>query len=341
MNAHISDTLCVGRDTLLAEAGALLAEGRHLTLSGLPGVGKSRLARVLAAGAAARDGAHVVDLAPLRKAALLPHAIAAAVGLDVSGGRPVHESLLSHIGGRDLLLVLDNAEHLADACQILVPELLWRCPGVRVLVTSRVPLRTAAERLLVVGPLSEETAMDLFLDRARAAAPGRVGTPLHDVLARSLCRRLDLLPLALELAAARLGSLTLTELEHALDVGDDLAPADCDPQRHPAHHHSLSTVLGRSHELCTPAQRLLWARLSVFIGAFTPDDARFVCGDALLPDVAKQLDGLAEGSLLHGRAGSFWLPVTVRTYGMRLLVALGESARQQARYRAWRNRGLP
>ncbi|MYT74879.1 MULTISPECIES: AAA family ATPase [unclassified Streptomyces] len=341
MNANPPDAGFVGRDTLLAEAGALLADGRHLTLSGLPGVGKSRLARTIAAGPAARGGAHVVDLAPLRKAALVPHAIAAAVGLDVSDGRPVRDSLLSHLDGREVLLVLDNAEHLADACQILVPELLWRCPGVRVLVTSRLPLRTAAERVLVVGPLSEEAAMELFLGRARAAAPDPVGTPLHDVLARSLCRRLDLLPLALELAAAKLGTLSLSELEHALDVGDDLAPPDCDPRRRPAHHHSLSTVLGRSHELCTPAQRLLWARLSVFIGAFTADDAQRVCGDRLLPDVAKELDRLAEGSLLHGRAGSFWLPVTVRTYGMRLLVALGESARQQARYRAWRDRGLP
>ncbi|WP_353946325.1 AAA family ATPase [Streptomyces sp. HUAS MG91] len=339
MNASTSDAGFVGRDALLTEAGALLAEGRHLTLSGLPGVGKSRFARTLAARPGARDGAHVIDLAPLRKAALLPYAIAAAVGLDVSDGRPVRDGVLSHLAGREVLLVLDNAEHLADACRILVPELLWRCPGVRVLVTSRVPLRTAAERLLVVGPLSEEAAMELFLDRARAAAPGRVGTPLHEVLARSLCRRLDLLPLALELAAAKLGSLSLGELEHALDVGDDLGPPDCDPDRHPAHHHSLSTVLGRSHELCTPAQRLLWARLSVFIGVFTAEDARVVCGDRLLPDVTRELGALAEGSLLHGRAGSFWLPVTVRTYGMRLLVALGESARQQARYRAWRGRG--
>ncbi|MEU6843409.1 AAA family ATPase [Streptomyces sp. NPDC046716] len=339
MNASTSDPGFVGRDTLLAEAGALLADGRHLTLSGLPGVGKSRLARSIAARPAARDGAHVIDLAPLRKAALLPHAIAAAVGLDVSGGRPARDGVLAHLAGREVLLVLDNAEHLADVCRILVPELLWQCPGVRILVTSRVPLRTAAERLLVVGPLSEEAAMELFLHRARAVTPGLIGTPLHDVLARSLCRRLDLLPLALELAAAKLGSLSLGELEHALDIGDDLAPPDCDPDRRPAHHHSLSTVLGRSHELCSPAERLLWARLSVFIGAFTAEDAHEVCGDRLLPDVAGELDRLAEGSLLHGRAGSFWLPVTVRTYGMRLLVALGESARQQARYRAWRGRG--
>ncbi|MFE6887436.1 ATP-binding protein [Streptomyces sp. NPDC057694] len=339
MNASTSDAGFVGRGPLLAEAGALLAEGRHLTLSGLPGVGKSRLARVVAAQPAARRGAHVVDLTPLRKAALLPHTIAAAVGFDACDGRPVRDGVLSHLADRDVLLVLDNAEHLADACRVFVAELLWRCPGVRVLVTSRLPLRTAVERLLVVGPLSEEAAMELFLDRARAAAPGLVGTPLHDVLARSLCRRLDLLPLALELAAAKLSSLSLSELEHALDTGDDLAPADCDPDRRPAHHHSLSTVLGRSHELCTPAQRLLWARLSVFIGAFTARDAEAVCADRLLPDVAGELGGLAEGSLLHGRAGAFWLPVTVRTYGMRLLVALGESARQQARYRAWRGRG--
>ncbi|MFJ4713829.1 ATP-binding protein [Streptomyces sp. NPDC088785] len=338
MNASTRDPGFVGRGALLAEAAALLADGRHLTLGGLPGVGKSRLARVLAARPAVGDGAHVVDLAPLRKGALLPHLIAGAVGLDVSDGRPARDRLLSRLAGRDALLVLDNAEHLADACRDLVPELLWRCPGVRVLVTSRLPLRTAAERLLVVEPLSEEAAMELFLARARAAAPGGSCPPPHDVLARSLCRRLDLLPLALELAAARLASLSLGELEHALDIGDDLAPARCDPERRPAHHHSLSTALGRSHELCPPAQRLLWARLSVFIGAFTAEDAVQVCADRLLPDVAGGLDGLAEGSLVHGRDEAFWLPVTVRTYGMRLLVALGESARQQERYRAWRDR---
>lgn len=331
----------IGRAQLLDEIERLLGGGRAVTLTGLPGVGKSRLAREVAARAGwtpreerRRGGTHVVDLAGLRDGRLLAHTVATAVGVPTAPERPMPDALFEALGGSDALLVLDNCEHLVAPCARFVTALTRACPGVSLLVTSRTPLRTAVERVLTVAPLTESEAVVVFTRHARVGAPSFVATG-HDVqVVRGICRRLDCLPLALELAASQLPHRTVQELDHDLDMGRDLLRRTTAPSS-PRHHRSLCTALGRSHELCAPADRLLWARLSVFVTGFTSDDAVAVCADAALADVPGRLAGLAECSLLTGRADEFWLPVTVRTYGAARLNALGESSAIRARHDAW------
>ncbi|MFI6643708.1 ATP-binding protein [Streptomyces sp. NPDC050504] len=331
----------IGRALLLDGIERLLEGGRVVTLTGLPGVGKSRLARETATRVArrGREGArrsatHVVDLAGLRDGRLLPHTVAAAVGVPTTTERPMPEALFDALGGSGLLLVLDNCEHLVASCARFAADLLRSCPGVALLVTSRTPLRVAAERMLSVAPLTESEAVAVFTRYARANDPSFVADGHDEQLVRGICRRLDCLPLALELAASQLQHRTVEELDHDLDMGRDLHRPTAAPVS-PHHHRSLCTALGRSHELCAPADRLLWARLSVFVTGFTSDDAVAVCGDAALADVPGRLASLAESSLLTGRAEKFWLPVTVRTYGAARLHALGESSTIRARHLAW------
>jgi non-specific serine/threonine protein kinase len=309
-------TAFIGREREMAAIGELLDRARLVTLTGPGGCGKTRLAletawRQLAdrttapagSGASAggappafRDGVWLVELAPLAEPALVSQAVAGALGVREEPGRPLAHSLAEALGPRELLLVLDNCEHLRDACAELAAALLRASPSLRVLATSREPLGVAGETVRPVPPLSLPAAAEpadeatvrtseaarLFLDRAYAAqAPSPLG-PARAAAVAQVCRRLDGLPLALELAAARARAMPLGELAAGLD--DAFRLLDGPGVGAPPQQRTLSATVDWSHALLGPAERELFARLSVFAGGFTLEAAAAVGAGA--PDEA-------------------------------------------------------
>ncbi|HZB33233.1 MAG TPA: NB-ARC domain-containing protein [Streptosporangiaceae bacterium] len=353
-------TSMVGRRRELARVRRLCAESRLVTLTGSGGVGKTRLAVRAAADLRQRftDGAWLVELSPLDQGPLLAHTIAEALPLADQTNRPMVDVLADYLADRHLLLVLDTCEHLVDACALLVEALLAVAPGLHILATSRRALGLLAEQVVTVEPLpvpnetggGPQDAVALLADRAARVVPGfAVTTGNRDDVLR-VCRRLEGLPLAIELAAARLHDLPLDKLAERLEdrfalLGDlgDLADrgAAGDGGRHvdPPRHRALRTAVGWSHELCTKPQRLAWARLSVFAGTFDAETARQVCADGRLPADRLQalLNALVDASIL------IWLPTgggeryrmldTVRDYGLSWLRDLGEHAELRRRHR--------
>ncbi|MFJ8693713.1 ATP-binding protein [Streptomyces roseolilacinus] len=330
----------VGRDAERAELDGLLAEFRLVTVVGVGGVGKSRLAVNVARAAQKRycDGVRLADLGRLRDPGLVEHALVEALGLTDQTSRPPREVLVDHLADRTLLLVLDGFEHLVDACADLVRRLLCGAPGLTVLAAGRRPLHLDGEAVLPLPPLSDEDAVRLFTDRAVAARPEfcaeEEGEPV-----RELCRRLDGIPLALELAAGRLPALTVEQVLSRLD--DRFRLLTHGTRGAPARHRTLRTAIGWSHELCTPQERLLWARLSVFAGPFDLDAAEYVCGGPQLPAdrVLDVLGGLIAQSVVlreADAAGSRYRMLdTVAAYGAEWLAALGDAERVRRRHRDW------
>ncbi|MFF7455790.1 ATP-binding protein [Kitasatospora sp. NPDC008115] len=356
-------TSFVGRRRELTELALLLAGHRLVTVTGPGGVGKSRLALRAAARAAGAfpDGGWLVELAPVRDGRLLGHAVLEALRLTDGTARAPLEVLAEQLAGRRLLLVLDGCEHLAEACAELAVALLRAVPGLRVLATSRVALRTAGEHLLTLAPLSAgpvepdgptavlPDAVRLFADRARAVLPSFEVTAANAGAIARLCRRLDGIPLAVELAAGRLRALSVEQIGARLDDRFRLLTGG-DPAALPR-HRTLRTAIGWSHELCTMQERLLWARLAVFAGDFDLDAAEYVCtGEGVDPDelldhltelVAKSVvlrvgappGRQADGESPHGVR--FRLLDTVREYGLQWLRAGGEEPRLLRRHRDW------
>ncbi|MFE4061215.1 ATP-binding protein [Streptomyces sp. NPDC059096] len=333
-------TSFVGRTTELTRVDRALDEHRLTTLTGSGGVGKSRLA--LRAAERAReagrypDGVWWADLAPLHDEGMLLITVSDAVGLCDHSLRMPIDALCEWLAHRHLLLVLDSCERMADACGRLVGALLGAVPGLTVLTTSRQPLGIPAEHLLDVPPLpldgddGDEEVLRLFRDRAARSAPLlSFDDPGTVASAAQICHRLEGIPLAVELACARLDRNSVDQIAVLLDSRlDTLTHPAVWPQR----HRALRTAIGWSHELCAPLERLLWARLSVFRGEIDGHDARAVCaGGPLTPDgVAQALDGLARQSVLRrepdgpdGRARYRMLD-TLREYGAMWLTELGE-----------------
>ncbi|WP_239568414.1 AAA family ATPase [Streptomyces sp. G44] len=329
----------VGRGTELAELAAALEAGRLVTVTGVGGVGKSRLAVRAAGRLRARDGVWLVDLAPLRDAGLVEHAVAEALGLTDHTSRPPRHVLREHLAGRELLLVVDGFEHLVEACASLVRELLVHSPGLRVLAVGRRPLETQGERLLSLAPLPPEEAADLFTDRAAACVPRFAldDGNREDVL--EVCRRLDGIPLAVELAAGRLRVLSPAQLLSRLD--DRFRLLTGVRRDAPPRHHTLRTAIGWSHELCAPRERLLWSRLSVFTGQFDLEAVEYVCaGDGLhADDIIDVLDELLAQSVVNREEAPagvrYRMLDTVRAYGAEWLEAAGEATRLRRRHRDW------
>ncbi|MEV6295167.1 AAA family ATPase [Streptomyces sp. NPDC051896] len=335
-------TTFVGRRAELARLADALGAARLVTVTGAGGVGKSRLAARLAAGWA--GGAGRVELAPVRDAQFVEYAVAEALGLTDHTARPPRQTLLEHLAGRPVLLVLDGFEHLVEACAELTAELLRKLPRLRVLAVGRRPLGVAGERLWPLAPLGEEEAVELFTDRAREQ-----GLEVSDgPEVRELCRRLEGIPLALELAAGRLRALSPAQLLQRLDdrfrllaaSGWEGAPRPV-PGGPPARHQTLRTAIGWSHELCTPAERLLWARLSVFAQTFDLDAAEYVCSGDGLPaeDVLDVLSELLAQSVVtreESPAGPRYRMLdTVRAYGADWLEGIGDAGRLRRRHRDW------
>ncbi|MEU1278416.1 AAA family ATPase [Streptomyces sp. NPDC005805] len=331
----------VGREEEVAAIGAALGTARLVTVAGAGGIGKTRLARRAAAALQNRyvDGVRQVELAPLHDPGLVGHALLEALGATDHTDRPPREVLLSRVAGLELLLLVDGFEHLVEECAELLGAMLRRAPGLRVLAAGRRPLRLAAESVLPLGPLPPGDAAELFGHRAAAVLPGRAPESGDEERVRELCRRLDGIPLALELAAGRLPALGLAGLLDRLD--DRFALLTGGVRDALPRHRTLRTTVGWSHELCTPAERLLWARLSVFAGPFDLEAAEYVCTGPDLPaesvlDVLGEL--IAQSVVVREDTPTgvrYRMLDTVRAYGADWLGALGDAERLRSRHRDW------
>ncbi|MFD9860490.1 ATP-binding protein [Streptomyces alboflavus] len=334
-----SDTGLVGRRRELAELRGRLAQHRLVTLSGVGGVGKTRLARQAAAALRPRfrDGVWWAELSPLADGALLTYAIAEALPLVDQSGRPMLEAVAEYLAGRELLLVLDTCEHVVGECADAVAALLMTAPGLRVLATSRRPLGLSVEDVVPLAPLPEADARALLALRVGDAVPGGTGDGSE---VAALCRRLDGLPLAIELAAARLREMSPAELNRRLDDRFEVLGETRQPvyEADPPWHQALRTAIGWSHQLCTPAQRLAWARLSVFAGTFDEEAARRVCADDRLParDVSDLLASLVQSSIVEwvpaGPVSRYRMLDTIREFGLFWLRGLGEEEAVRRRH---------
>ncbi len=330
-NIPEESTSFVGRRAELRQLSSELTQHRLITLTGPGGVGKTRIAMRAAQAATARfpDGVHWVPLWPLQGDQLLVAAVCDVVGLADHSARTPVAALCEWLADKDLLLVLDSCEHLVAACRDLVGDLLTAAPGVTVMVTTRQPLEVAGEWITEIGPLpctGTNDALTLFTERAGTAAPDlRLADPLNADAAALICRRLEGIPLALELAGAQLAHRPLAQVVERL--GSRLDALDGTGMPWTPRHRTLRTAIGWSHELCAPLERLLWARLSVFRGTFDVGSAAAVCADGpLTPDAVRTaLAGLAAKSVVSREGNRFRMLDTLREYGRMWLAELDET----------------
>jgi predicted ATPase/DNA-binding SARP family transcriptional activator len=346
-NLPLQLTSFLGRDLELAALDGLLQRARLVTLTGPGGAGKTRLALEFAAEHLERfpDGVWLADLAGLTDPGLVPSLVMGALGVRQTGDIPVMEALRYRLRSAQLLLVLDNCEHLLGACADLAGELLRNSPGLRVLATSRERLGVAGEAAYPVRPLvvppepaGEDTvagapAVRLFLDRGSAARAGDgVAAPVA-VVAR-ICRELDGLPLAIELAAARTSVLSVEEIEaHLADKFRFLA------YRRPVaspRHQALKAAIGWSYELLPEQERAVFRAVSVFAGGFGLGPAAAVCCDGDEAAALDMIDSLAAKSLLVAEPAPgqtrYRLLETIRQYAFGQLAEAGEAAQARLRH---------
>ena len=337
-----------GREGHLARAAALLEERPLVTLNGVGGAGKTRLAAELAGRLDDRfpDGVWWCELAPAALPADVAGAVADAVGVDATSGAAGSTGRSSTSAARRGLLVLDNCEHVLDAAADVAERLVAGCPGVRVLATSRTPLGVEGEEVLAVGGLElpagdaapdgeASAAVALFLDRARAAG-GVVDAASQLRAVAEICRRLDGLPLGIELAAGRTRSLTPVEIAARLDERFGLLAVS--GRRAAARHRTLRAAVDWSYELLDEPQRRLFERLAVFARGATLEAARDVCaGEGVATgDVPELLDQLVAHSLVTATpaaAGTVYgMLETLREYATERLDARGERATLRDRH---------
>ncbi len=282
-NLAVQPTSFLGRERELKVVIELVQSHRLVTLTGVGGVGKTRLASHAAAELTPEfpDGVWLVELAPLSEPAAVPDAVAAVLRLSLQAGQPITEQIAAALVGRRLLLVLDNCEHLLDPAAALIETVLAVARTVKVLATSREGLRLPAEQLCPVPPLDTEagadsTAVELFVERARAVLPD---FDLHDRLEKEavtdICRRLDGIALAIELAAARMVSLSAQNIRDRLGDRFRLLAA---PRRGEPRHQTLRNVVQWSFDLLSPDEAAALSRASVFSEGFDLDAATHVCG---------------------------------------------------------------
>ncbi len=376
-NLPLGTTGFVGRRAELAELADLLALSRLVTVTGVGGVGKTRLALAAAERAAERfrDGVYLVRLSAVTDPDLLGYLVAAAVRLTDQTIRPPLEVLADHLADRRMLLVLDTCEHLLEACAELAERLLRAAPELAIVATSRQSLGALGERTLRLAPLSLRApdsepgdapdatprcpaaaaapagpdpagvseAVELFVARAAAVKPDFALTPENRAEVALLCERLEGIPLAIELAAVRTRTLTPGQILERLEDRFALLHR---PEREagrgrgvPDRHQRLLTTIGWSHELCGGDERLAWARISVFPGAFDVQAARAVCADDALPadSVHEVLDRLVAKSLLlrlgPPTAPRYRMLHTIRDYGARWLAGLDQTGAAARRLR--------
>ena len=339
----------VGRAEARRDIEKLLGPARLLTLVGPGGVGKTRLATRVAGDLVPRyrNGVWLVELAALADASLLPQHVVSALAVAENSGSTALESLRTHLADRELLLVLDNCEHLSAACATLARDLLRAAPGLVVLATSREPLGVPGETLWPVPPLSlpgpganawGSDSVRLFVERASAVDPEFGSSADTGAAVADICRRLDGVPLAIELAAARVRTLSVTEIADRLRdrfrllVGRDPTAPD--------RHHTLRAAVDWSYEALSPTEQELFARVSVFAGGFSLGAAAAVCSPGR--DDADVFDGLVDlvdkSLVLAERSGTttrYRLLETLRQYGAERLAASGEEPAVRDRHLAW------
>jgi predicted ATPase/DNA-binding SARP family transcriptional activator len=324
----------VGRAEDLAAAAELLGRCRIVTLCGPGGVGKTRLAAHIAAEVAGRydDGVLLVELGDGGPADVRP-AVAAALRLSDygrAGADSFVERIVEVLAVRRQLLMLDNCEHVADEVAVLVEAIAAGAPGVNLLLTSREPLRADGEHVLGVDPLEPAAAAELLTDRIRAADPATVPGPEQAGLVAEVCRRLDGLPLALELAAARAMPLGLRGLLDALEQPFEVLR--CGRRTVSARHRSLRDVVAWSYGLLDGEQRALFERIAVFAGPVEHAAVVAVCEDArMLPDLVVR--SLVVRHL--GEPARFGMLETLRAFGRSRLAAHPAAGRLRARHAAW------
>jgi predicted ATPase/DNA-binding NarL/FixJ family response regulator len=362
-NLPVSVTRFVGRRRELAEVRRLIGQVRLVTLTGVGGVGKTRLATEVAArlGAAFPGGTWMADLSSVVDGGQAAQAVVNALGIVDRSTRPAADKIIGYFAGTTALLVLDNCEHLDDACAVLVDRLLSQTRDLRVLATSRRPLGLTGEHLLPVPPLSvpdpadpsgvadlagpdglsRYDAVTLLADRTAALRPGFAVTDGNAVAVARVCTQLDGLPLAIELAASRLRTLTPEQLADRLERRFAVLTRGS-PVAQPR-QQTLRALFDWSYSLCSARQRLLWARLSVFAGTFDLEAAESVCAGAGLvggldeSSVLDELDRLVAQSIVlaepHGAQMRFRLLETIRQYGRERLSEAGEEQAVLRRHR--------
>jgi len=355
-NLPLERTSFIGRERETLEVKRLLAMTRLLTLTGVGGSGKTRLALKVASDLAGAypDGAWLVDLAPLSEGDLVPQVVAKALRVREQPGRPLTETLKDALRARKVLLVVDNCEHLIEAVVGLVDALLDSCPGLRVFATSRETLSAAGEVAWVVPSLtvpgSHQQAythreleayesVRLFVDRASQRDPSFVLTPRNGPAVAQVCRRLEGIPLAIELAAARIGVLSVERIAERLD--DSLILLTAGGRTALPRHRTLRATLEWSHELLGEPERILFRRLSVFAGGLTLEAAEGMgAGDSIEQhDVLDLLSRLVDKSLVvteasPGEEGAlrYRMLEPIRQYGQERLEESGEAQRVKERH---------
>lgn len=343
-NLPVELTSFVGRRDDLTRARSLLGTARLLTLTGVGGVGKTRLALAVAASVRREfpDGVWLVELADLRQTGLLTQTLCGLFGLP-SDSSDAFGTLAEHLRAKKLLLVLDNCEHLIDACAEVVGRLLSVAPAVKILATSRQVLGVEGEQLFPVSPLTLGSpgglgeAMQLFEERASAAQPHFRVTEDNRAAVEEICRRLEGLPLAIELAAANIRVFGPAEI--AARLGDSAMMMSSERNRS-ARHRTLESVVDWSYQLCSPRERQVWEQLSVFAGGFTAETADGVC----LPSetgagVLRELIGLLDKSMIvrvdedHEPQGRYRLLEPMRQYALAKLESSSDATAVRMRHR--------
>ena len=331
----------VGRRTEMAELSTLIAENRLVTVTGAGGAGKTRLAVEVAARLEDEfpGGVWYVDLAPVTVPVVVPLTVADTLGLADQPGRSTLHALLGFIGQRRVLLVLDNCEHLLDACGSLITDLLDGCPQLTVLATSRESLRVAGELAWRVPSLSmADEAVELFVDRARHVRPAFRADQGGAELVAQICRRLDGMPLAIELAGARVRALSLRQIADSLDDRFRLLTGGA--RSAVRRQQTLRASVEWSHALLTEPEQVLFRRLAVFAGGFDLDaaDAVGTTSDTERYQLLDQLGLLVDKSLViaeedRGGMMRYRLLETVRQYALDKLGESGEAAAVRTRHR--------
>jgi predicted ATPase/DNA-binding SARP family transcriptional activator len=333
-------TSFVGRERELASIGLALAEAQLLTLTGPGGSGKTRLAIAAAgrAGDVARDGVVFVELASIADPELVGDAAATSAGIPVPAQRTAAEVVAEQLAPMRALVVLDTCEHLLDACARLAETILERCPEVTILATSRERLRASGEKIWPVPGLSASEAAELFLARAREADPGYAPTPSTMPDIERLCTRLEGMPLALEMAAARIPAFAPGQIAARLDQSLDILGGG--RRTALSRQATLRATISWSHDLLDGEERVLFRRMSVFAGSFTLDAATEVCAGGavesravvplLLRIVEKSLAVVEDAELARYR-----LLDTVRQFAAECLDAAGEREAVEVRLRDW------
>ena len=342
-NLPVQATSFVGREHELGEAREALERSRLLTLFGTGGIGKTRLSLQLAADVLDRfpDGAWLVELAPIADPRLVPQAIASTLGVREESGLSIVDALVAHLRDRTVLLVLDNCEHLLDACARIAERLLRDAPRVTLLASSREPMRIPGETVYPVPAMAVPDpgtpggrekaiafpAVRLFIERAAAVLPSFRASDANASTVAEICRHLDGIPLAIELAAARVRSMPLDAI--AARLGDRFRLLTGGSRTALPRQRALRALIDWSHDLLTPEERVLFRRLSVFAGGWTLEAAEVVCagGEVNVAQVLDLLTSLVDKSLANAYLddGRYGMLETIREYASERLQASGEA----------------